>query len=241
MKQLTSIIILAYNQLQYTKICIESLQQYTKEPYELILVNNGSQDRTNEYFHSIKGARVISNQENKGFAKGVNQGIKKAKGQSILLLNNDTVVTKNWLKNLRNCLMSNKEIGIVGPRTNRCGNKQRMDIGFKDLEEMHLSAETFNQQNKEKWFTVNFVSGFCMLIKREVIDSIGLFDEHFLIGVGEDNDYSYRAIKAGYLLLCAGDTFIYHFKDRTFLGNKMNKEKIVRENHRRLKEKWGHS
>lgn len=235
---LTSIIILAHNQLKYTTICIESLTKHTRAPIELILVNNGSRDGTEAYFQSIKEATVISNQENKGFAKGVNQGIQKAEGQQILLLNNDTVVTSRWLENLLSCLNSEDRVGIVGPRTNNCGNNQRLEIEFTDLAKMHRYAETFNQNDPKKWFQVAFVSGFCMLIKRKVIDTIGLFDERFHIGVGEDNDYSYRANEAGFLLVCAGDTFIYHFKGRTFLGNKMNKEEIAKENHQKLKEKW---
>lgn len=133
---LTSIIILAFNQIKYSKLCIESIKEYTTNPYELILVNNGSTDGTGEFFSSIKGASIISNRENRGFAKGVNQGIKRAKGSSILLLNNDTVVTENWLSNLLFCLKSHKKIGSVGPRTNRCGNNQKLDVSFKDLTKM---------------------------------------------------------------------------------------------------------
>lgn len=76
MEELTSIIILTYNQLKYTKLCIESIKTWTRSPYELILVDNGSTDGTVEYLKSIDNAKLITNQTNLGFGKGINQGIR---------------------------------------------------------------------------------------------------------------------------------------------------------------------
>ena len=103
MKRKTSIIILTYNNLEYTKKCLESIKKYTeKNSYEIIIVDNNSTDGTREYLKKEKNLKVILNDSNEGFPKGVNKGIKIAnKENDILLLNNDTVVTTNWLKNLK--------------------------------------------------------------------------------------------------------------------------------------------
>ena len=108
---LTSIIILCYNQVNYTTACVQSILRHTPEPVELIFVDNGSTDGTRSYldslvsrtgdaaFHSpasITGIKIVRNDRNLGFAGGVNQGIREASGDFILLLNNDVIVTPGW-------------------------------------------------------------------------------------------------------------------------------------------------
>ena len=98
---LTSIVILTYNKLDYNMLCIESIRQYTEpDAYEIIVVDNNSADGTVEWLKSQQDIQLILNSENVGFPAGCNQGIKAARGDSILLLNNDTVVTPRWLDNL---------------------------------------------------------------------------------------------------------------------------------------------
>lgn len=236
---LTSIIILTYNQLKYTILCLDSLLEYTDLPYELILIDNGSTDGTLEYLKSFENAKIISNQTNLGFSKGVNQGIRVAEGDYILLLNNDTIVAKNWLSNQLNCLNNQPEIGIVGPRSNYAGGEQGGIIGdFNTIDKIIEFSNCFNQPDPGKWFETYVIVGFCMLIKREVISDIGLFDEDFLYGMGEDNDYCQRALIKGYKLYCAGDTFVYHFGSQTFKGNNLDLNRIFNENRERFLKKW---
>ena len=111
---LTSIIIVTFNQLEYTRRCVESIQRLTDEPYELIFVDNGSSDGTVAYLKSLAGATVIENTDNRGFPAAVNQGIAAAKGSRILLLNNDTIVTTGWLRRMLAALDSDPKIGLVG-------------------------------------------------------------------------------------------------------------------------------
>ena len=122
----TSIIILTYNHLEKTKKCIESIKRYTKnEVYEIIVVDNNSNDDTINWLKTQSDITVIYNKENRGFPIGCNQGISEAnKSYDILLLNNDTIVTTNWLTNLRKCLYSKSNIGAVGPVSNCNDNLQ---------------------------------------------------------------------------------------------------------------------
>jgi len=237
-KKLTSIIILACNQLSYTKMCIESLQRCTSEPYELILVDNGSVDGTAEYFDSLEEAKVIKNHENLGFAEGCNQGIRISKGNYILLLNNDTVVTENWLSNLIACAESDSQIGLVGPRSNYVSGLQLLEVEYESLDEMQDFARQFSVRDPAKYFDLDRLVGFCLLIKKEVIDKIGLLDEQFEIGNFEDDDYCLSARRAEYRLVCAGDTFIHHFGAKTFAGNAIDYGKQMRENQTKFLKKW---
>jgi len=236
--KLTSIIILASNQLEYTKLCIESIYRYTNSPFELILVDNGSTDGTADYFDSIVGAKVIKNKENQGFAKGCNQGIEVAEGDYILLLNNDTIVAERWLDNLIECLESDASIGIVGPKSNYTGRTQLVEIDYDNTQDLHKFACEFNRQGPEKWFDADVLAGFCMLIRREVFDKIGNLDERFHVGTFEDDDLCARAKMAGYRLACAGNTFVYHFGGRTFVGNQLPYDELYEKNMKLFNEKW---
>ena len=148
----TSIVILTYNNLDYTKQCIESIREYTKnEEYELIVVDNLSTDGTREWLSDQEDIIKILNEENKGFPKGCNQGIEISTGDNILLLNNDVIVTKNWLSNLITCLYSDKTIGAVSLVTNSCSYYQNIETSYNSLKEMHEFASVFNKTNPELW------------------------------------------------------------------------------------------
>lgn len=120
----TAIIILTFNNFKYTKDCIESIRHYTqKGTYELIVVDNNSADETREWLLGQPDILLKLNDQNEGFPKGCNIGIGMAQPDSdILLLNNDTIVTPNWLENLRTCLYSNDQIGAVGAVSNHNEN-----------------------------------------------------------------------------------------------------------------------
>lgn len=234
---MVSIIIPVFNQLHLTRNCINLIERYTEKDYEMIIINNGSTDRTRKVIERFKNIQVIHNKFNEGFARACNKGIKRAKGDLILLLNNDTLVGPNWLSNLTKCILSDHKIGMVGPRSNFVGGLQLIK-GPSQSAQLSFTRK-FNHPDPSKWFDVDFLSGFCLLIKKEVINEIGLLDERFEIGSYEDNDYSVRVLNAGYRLVCAGDTFVYHIGSQTFKGNRINDVKVGAINHIKFMEKWG--
>ncbi|HDR6305994.1 TPA: glycosyltransferase [Bacillus cereus] len=236
----TSIIVLTHNKLEYTKLCVESINQFTRKgTYELIIVDNNSTDGTVEWLREQDDIKVIYNQENMGFPKGCNQGIFLAEGDNILLLNNDTIVTHNWLENLINVLYSSDEIGAVGPITNSCSYYQAIDVTYKSIEEMHEFSRNKNMINNDLWEERLKLIGFCMLIKKEVIDKIGLLDERFSPGNFEDDDYSFRIRREGYKLILCKDTFIHHFGNTSFKEVAVNYNSLLEENSKKFEEKWG--
>ena len=234
--ELVSIIIPVFNQLHLTRNCLASIKQFTDESYEIILVNNGSKDKTKAVFDKLNNIKFINNKNNEGFAKACNQGIRLARGSLILLLNNDTIVSKNWLSNMVKCINSEPNIGMVGPTSNYVAGLQQ--VKGPSLKHYKLYNNNANKLNPAKWFDADFLSGFCLLIKREVIEKIGLLDEQFKFGTYEDNDYCLRVQQGGYKLVVAGDTFIYHLGSQTFKRNRMNDSKIVSTNEKLFNQKW---
>ncbi len=235
---LTSLIILTMNNLDRTVKCLESIRKYTSQPYELIFVDNGSTDGTPDYLKQFPDVRLILNQHNKGFAGGTNQGMKLAQGQQLLLLNNDTIVSHRWLDNLLKALQLKPRVGMVGPLSNQTIPPQQYSPPYTNDSQYHRFAANFNRHNPAKWKTVQALSGFCLLFKREVLEKIGYMDERFIIGNYEDIDYCYRASLAGYTLLAAGDTFVHHEGNSSFKNNNLDYSTIFLQNRNKFIEKW---
>ena len=217
-KNKVSIIILSYNTMEITKLCLDSIRRFT-EPgsYEIIVIDNASSDGSVEYLQTLPDIKLIQNNENKGFPGGCNQGISAAeKGNDILLLNSDTIVTPRWLRQLRTALYSDAKIGAVSCVTNCCSNRQQISVSYTSTAELAQFAENYNRTDEKKWIPFFRLVGFCMLIKRTVVDKIGCLDEAFSPGNYEDDDYSFRIRQAGYKLLLCQDTFIHHFGSASF-------------------------
>jgi GT2 family glycosyltransferase len=262
---LTSIVIVTHNQVGYTRQCIDSIRERTDEPYELIVVDNGSTDGTVEWLKALReevigesrgrdaesaksksqrsdrngplGVTVITNSDNRGFPAAANQGIAAATGRQILLLNNDTVVTTGWLKRMLRALYSHPRIGLVGPLSNNVSGTQQVTVRYEDLEGLDGFAWDWAKTRDRIVSDTDRLIGFCLLIRREVIDKIGTLDERFGIGNFEDDDYCVRAMDAGYRLVIARDAFVHHFAGRTFVGAKIDFAALMAKNRKILREK----
>lgn len=237
----TSIIILTYNNLNYNRICLESIKKYTTSgSYEIIIVDNNSSDGTREWLKEQTDIKLILNDENLGFPKGCNLGIDIAeKDNDILVLNNDTKVTPRWLDNLKICLYSDEKIGAAASITNNCSNYQAITVPYTDIENMIDFADKNNISDPEKWEEKSRLVAFCMLIKREVINKIGAFDERFTPGNFEDDDLCMRIIEAEYKLMVCNDSFIHHFGSTSFKENYAKFSNILKANAHKFEEKWG--
>lgn len=238
----TSIIILTYNNLEYTKMCIQSIRNFVDmENNEIIVVDNNSQDGTQEWLKTQKDLKCIFNEENKGFPKGCNQGILLAKKENdIFLLNNDTILMVNSLFNLKMGLYKSENIGAVGAISNSVSYYQQINIGNNKYENYCNFALKNNIVNDDLYEERMKLIGFAMMIKREAVDKVGLLDERFTPGNFEDDDYSLRIIQGGYKVLLCKDSFIYHFGSVSFKENKLFNNILI-ENSNKFKEKWGFS
>jgi len=211
-----SIIIPAYNQIEYCRQCIHSLLANTPQPYKLILVDNGSDDGVGPFFDSIPGATVVHTGQNLGFAGGVNAGLAHCEGHA-LLLNSDTILPQGWLEPLLAALDADPAIAMAGPRSNCVSGEQQIDgLALTTMDEINAYTRTLRAEYSGKMRYVSRLVGFCLLIRDAVCADLGGMDEAFGIGNFEDDDYCLRARRAGYRLVIVEDSFVFHYGSRTF-------------------------
>ena len=225
------IIIPIWNQLLYTKDCLEHILRNTKYPYRLILIDNASDPETKEYLRKFTvdhpdTTKLILNEENLGYIKAINQGLKISDAQYVCMMNNDTIPAIGWLERMVEFAEANPDVGLINPQ---CGghNDTSVDAYAKILE-----------QYKGQYMEMNQCQGFCMLVSREVINKIGNLDETFGIGGFDDTDYSMRSHKAGYRSVAIRDSYVYHHIHASF-DKAGNREEIVRRNQKLYYDKWG--
>ena len=241
---LASIIIPCWNQLEFTRKCVAALMRQTGPNWELIVVDNGSNDGTGDYLAGVQDASpvpvtVIANATNRGFPAAINQGLEFARGEFLVLLNNDVVVTEGWLGQLVGLAsvqegtaeggIPKSKIGLVGPMSNYAAPPQLVeDVPYRELDGMRCFARGWREEHRGKWFTVRKLSGFCLLMTRDVYQAVGGLDERFGLGFFDDDDLAERARRAGFELAVAHDLFVHHFGSRTFVGNGVDAEQAAR-------------
>ncbi|GBF77517.1 hypothetical protein PA598K_06071 [Paenibacillus sp. 598K] len=231
----TSIVIPTYNGKELLKDCLYAIRQHTPEPVEVIVVDNGSTDGTADICRQEK-VTFISLPDNRGFPAACNAGLKLATGDTLLLLNNDVLVTPHWLTHLLACLRSAPDIGVVGPLTNFASGRQQIEEPYTNLEDM---SRRYNVSKPECWLPVQRIVGLCFLFKRELLDRIGLLDEGYGAGHFEDDDYCYRARMEGYRLLIAGDVFVFHHGSASFSREEQQRvQALIEGNRQRFIAKW---
>lgn len=219
-KPRVSIVIPVYNQLEYTKKCIESIIKYTHISYEIIIVDNASEDGTKKYLESLEYIKIVRNDSNKGYPVAINQGLVEATGEYIILMNNDIVLTPNWLDGLIEVAESDPKIGLVGPAINVVSGFQLdLDAQYSDPNMAVEYSKKVRENRRRAWMETPRIAFVCTLIKRDVVKAIGGLDERFSPGNYEDDDYCLRANQAGYNLVIAWDTYIHHFGSKSFKAN----------------------
>lgn len=241
---LTSIIILTHNQLQDTRLCLDSIERCTPEPHEIIVVDNNSTDGTLDYLRDYmaahKNVRVIANTTNRGFAAGNNQGLALARGEYRLLLNNDTIVTPGWLGRMLSVFERHPQAGIVGPMSNYVSGPQlATGVKYTTVAEMEALAAALAEANAGQSVPFRRIVGFCLLARKAVIERIGGLDERFGTGNFEDDDFCIRAALAGFEARIARNVFVHHTGGQTFAGAKIDFARSMRRNWGLFKAKWG--
>jgi glycosyltransferase involved in cell wall biosynthesis len=184
--------------------------------------------------------RLVLNSRNAGFARACNQGAVLATGDVMVLLNDDTLVTRGWLPRLI-APLSDRDVGLVGAVTNRIGNEAEIATTYRTWGELVDFAAERARTHDGGVIDIGTATMFCLALRREAFERIGPLDQRFEIGMLEDDDYSRRARDAGYRLVCAEDAFVHHFGETSFgtLVSDGRYGEILEENKRRFEEKWG--
>ncbi|MBO8130497.1 MAG: glycosyltransferase [Candidatus Marinimicrobia bacterium] len=238
-----SVITLTFNGIEYTKMFFKYLLKNTSGSYEVIVVDNGSSDGTREYLDYLSNnyshVKVILNNTNVGFSKGANQGLSFANGKYLMVINNDVLVPPEWLEKMIKPFEIDESIGLVGPLTNWISGLQMVEnVQYENPEDFEEYAMRISEARKYKYTPRRRIAGFAMMINRRLYDAIGGFDENFVGGNYEDDDYCLRASKAGFKIVVAENVFMHHYGSATFKSNKINYEKSIEMNKEIFKKKW---
>ncbi len=214
---LVSIIIINWNGGSVFKDCLTSLSQITYPNWELVVVDNGSTDESLSFAKNFSLAKVkvqiLENKTNVGFAPANNQGFEVSRGEYVLLLNNDTKVEKDFLTKMVAKMESDPTIGVMQPKIYMMDKPEYLDnagsfftktgflihwgFGKKDATEFDQEREVFT------------VKGACMLVRRELITKVGLFDPDF-VSYFEETDFCWRVWLVGFRCIYFPGTHIYH-------------------------------
>lgn len=223
-----TILVQAYNRIEKTKECIDSILKYTKDVnYDLLLIDNGSTDETFEYFKSINYDKIRIVHLNKNISSSYPVFFYDLSWFSkyFICLGNDMIVTQNWLSNLIRVAESDERIGMVNPVSSNVSNLQMVDLKFTNLTEMQQKASEYNKSDPAKWHERLRLITIGTLYKKECLYAIGWptndigFFHDFI-----DDDVTFRVRRAGYKAILAKDTWIHHNHDIFHLENKDPKE-----------------
>lgn len=209
---LVSIVILNYNSGDYLQNCLESIYKSDYENFEVIVVDNNSHDKSYLKCKKFQNLILIENPKNVGFSEGNNIGIRKAKGEYIVILNPDTIVTKSWLSELLNASINHGD-GIYQPKILSLENKNEIQgtgvmihlFGFGFTRDRGM-INSEQEQNVEQ---ISCASGACMFLSNKIFKKIGLFDP-FLFLYLDDLEFGWRAAQMGIKSFFVPKSAIYH-------------------------------
>lgn len=235
----SDILIPVWNQRARTTRCLKSLFDCPEadRDFRLILIDNASDAETRNFLIAFQAQHpnqvmLLRNETNLGFVQAINQGLAVSTSPYVCLLNNDTIVYPGWLSRMIRTAELCPEIGVVNPGPYGLGYNKPWFQSWKKF------SQRTAQREKGKWREMALASGYCMLIKRGVLEKIGSLNAGYGMGYYEDSDFSRRAIEAGFLCVQARDAMVYHEESRSFRMIKKKKE-IAGANQKKFEENFG--
>lgn len=224
--------------------CLRALLRNTPWPgLEIIVVDNGSLDATRlllETHAQRDGVVLITNATNKGFAVATNQALRRASGDVVVLLNDDTAVGPGWLSRLVAHLEADTALGLVCPVTNEIGNDAKIAVDYGSFDEMESFARLRLFEHPGERRRIETVALFCAAARRATLERVGFLDERYAVGMFEDDDLSRTLARHGFSHAIADDSFVHHVGRASF-GKLTDAQYLAvwRANRRRFEEKWG--
>jgi GT2 family glycosyltransferase len=237
-----SVVIPCHNGAALTAACIDSLRRQTAgdRPDEILLVDNASSDETPQLAQLHPSVRVLRQDENRGFAGGVNAGIAAARGEFVLVLNNDTQAAPTMLRELRQALTLDTAIAAVAPTSNHVKGPARIEVGTFGSTPEGRDAIAAELATMPRVQDVDTLAGLCLLLRRTTLDEIGPFDERFGHGNFEDDDFCLRLRLRGYRLAIAQRAFLHHEGHATFRALGIDLSQELARRRAQFVAKWQH-
>jgi len=235
-----SLVVTAWNKLDYTKLCIESLLKFTDIKglnCELITINHGSHDGTGEYFESLPHEKKINFKKNMGTIVN-SYFIRAVEGKYCVFISNDVVLTKNWLENLIYCIRSDDKIAIVCPTMSNTSNLQSINISYSNLEEMQKFAAANNSLNPDLWEERVRLCPPMAMLDINILNKTGFFDRYFVHIEFGDDDAGVVFRRNGFKQILQCDTFCHHFGSVT-LGDAQRKNSTLEKSRKLFLNKHG--
>lgn len=243
MQPLLSLVVLGFRNFDVTtRVCLDSLVPWLGDPeLELLVIDNGSPDdsaqKTADWCAAHPQARCLLSESNRGFAGGMNWGAGQARGQWLLLVNNDTIFPAQAIEALKRVLReAPADVAMLGPVTNAAGNGQRLwKPGASHADWLQI-GRWLNENPAHQLMPAYRCDFFCIAIRRDAWDRLGGLDLNFGLGYYEDFDFSLRLAQAGYRQMITEDVFILHVGSATFKGSAAARA-LIKRNKKLLKSK----
>ena len=227
------IVVCVHNALDDVRQCLESLVRNSTSPYHLTVVDDGSDKDTQDLLRRLcdsHGWRLIRNEDARGYTRAANQGLRETDADMVILLNSDTEVPAQWLDRMCACMQDDERIGLVGPLSNTASWQSVPQVLEGDdwaanpipdglsFDEM---AKLVADQSAGAYPRVTLLNGFCLMIRRALLEEIGFFDEDtFGDGYGEEDDFVLRARAKGWQIAVADDVYIYHAQSKSYSSDR---------------------
>jgi GT2 family glycosyltransferase len=253
---LVSIIVTCCGQLEFTRLCVPRLLRHNRSPFELLFVDAGSLDGTAEFLAGVAAAaplpvEVITTAAEAALSEAYQEAVTRARGNYLVVLTNDTLVTADWLTHLVTLADQLATIGMVGPMANYAPPAQAVgsvpyrikkqkaaqplgeppaDGVLLGLEAVDQFAHDCHEQHRGQWSEVDHLGGFCLLLKRDVLDAVDLFATGSGLGFFGLDALSERARRAGFVLACCCDVYVHHFGTRHMARRKDGAQEPVAAN-----------
>lgn len=223
------VVICVHNALSDVKCCLESLQACPDGRLRILLVDDGSAEETAAFLRAHAHQdhlRLIRNASARGYTFAANQGLRASSADRVVLLNSDTLVTPGWLDAMLAVMERDARIGVVGPLSNTASWQSIPHVeeagdwksnAIPSRLDLLSYATALRRLMPTRHAEVGFINGFCMLLRRETINDVGLFDEDtFGQGYGEENDFCLRAHKRGWKLAVCLQAYVFHAQSKSY-------------------------
>ncbi|MBL0716887.1 MAG: glycosyltransferase, partial [Desulfosarcina sp.] len=240
-----TIIINCSSKKKELKNCLQSIQNNTFLKYNIIFINTGVGKGVLKFIkglvaeHKDQKYSLIKKKKKSTLADAYNAGLKIAAGRYVVLMHDDVVVPENWLYDMIECMNIDFRTGIVGPISNNADRLQKsLTPGYQSFDEFFDYAKNFRDVHRHRRIPARKLSGFCIMLTQEVIETTGLFDGNFNTETFISQDYCLRAIVSGYQNVIAGDVYVHHNDDCKLIDSAFDKKAALHVEQKDFFEKW---